>query len=562
MKSANESLFDAYILRSILTERLANGYANTIIKEYKTILDDIIQRLQKNDVIDVSNMNRIIKELQSRITPNITLTDDMTQLATSEALFVQQAINTAATISIANRIPPDKILERIANAPLYMGSTIMETFSQFDEKLKFDLQAEIRQAVIQGEAIPQIKKRIVERFGVAGNQAESIARTATATLTNNVRMEVYKENEDIIKGYQHHSVLDSRTTKICGVRDGLKWNLEHNPIGGHSLPFRQPPLHPRCRSIMIPILKSYRELGLNIDEISGLTRSSLNGQVPSTTTFTSWFDGKDKAFQEKYLGRGRFDLYKSGKITLSNLIGKGGEPLTLRELNAKYAVAKEAVKVAKVIPKISFGYDGKFDKYVADIRDEAKIVIDKLPKPKNIINGTGYYNMNKNVLETSDSGFVFVHEYGHHLDTVMAGKSQTFSIASESMKTALNKDVELIGAKPKDIDKFITSFRDKYYSSYEAIGKTYYKRNSENVSAMADIIDSITAGKAFDKFGIDGHGKRYYKADIYKLAENQANLFTVWARDKELWEDTKMLFPNISNEFEKIMKDVADGKFD
>ena len=88
---------------------------------------------------------------------------------------------------------------------------------------------------------------------------------------------------------------------------------------------------------MIPILKSYRELGLDIDEISGLTRSSLDGQVPSTTTFTSWFDGKDKAFQEKYLGKGRFELYKSGKINLSNLISRNGEPLTLKELNLKYS---------------------------------------------------------------------------------------------------------------------------------------------------------------------------------------------------------------------------------
>jgi SPP1 gp7 family putative phage head morphogenesis protein len=335
MKTASEILLDSYLLRGILTERIATMHASKIIKEYKKILDDIVKRLQKEDAIALKDMNKIINEIKAKITPDITLLTDLQGLALSEASFIQGAVAMSAGISIIDKLPPESTLLRIANQPLFMGNSIMEVFTQFNDKLKMDLQGEIRQSVIQGESVSQIKKRVRDRFGVVGNQATTIARTATATLVNNVRQSVYDENEDIFKGYQHHATLDGRTTFVCANRDGLTWDIERNPIK-HNTPFARPPLHPNCRSLLIPIMKSYRELGLDIDEISEGTRASMDGQTPSSTTFTKWFDGKDKEFQEKYLGAGRFQLYKSGAITIGQLINKDGEMLTLKELNTKY----------------------------------------------------------------------------------------------------------------------------------------------------------------------------------------------------------------------------------
>ena len=338
MITSNELLLDSYLLRSILLERLANGYSNQIIKEYKLILDDIILRLNKEDDIGLNVMNKLIKELQEKITPEIKLATDMQDLAINEALFVQGAINGAVGINILNKLPPDNTLLRIASTPLYMGSTLMETFKQFDNNLKYDLQSEIRQGVIQGETIAQIKRRIKERFGIVERHSQTIARTATATLVNNVRDKIYNENEDIFKAYQHHATLDSRTTFICAVRDGLKWQVGdvNKPIG-HNLPYKRPPLHHNCRSLLLPITKSYKELGLDIDEIPEGTRASMDGQVPASITFTKWFGSKSEAFQEKYLGTERFKLYRDGKINLSQLINKNGEILTLKQLKELYS---------------------------------------------------------------------------------------------------------------------------------------------------------------------------------------------------------------------------------
>ena len=163
------------------------------------------------------------------------------------------------------------------------------------------------------------------------NRIDALVKTAVSTVVNNTRLETYKENESIFKGYQHQSVIDFRTTFICAERDNKQWDLELKPIG-HKLPFKQTPLHYKCRSIILPLTKSYRELGLDIDEIPIGTRSSLNGYVPANTSFSQWFDKQSKANQEKYLGKGRYQLYKDGKITLSDLVSQKGSILTIEEL--------------------------------------------------------------------------------------------------------------------------------------------------------------------------------------------------------------------------------------
>jgi len=91
---------------------------------------------------------------------------------------------------------------------------------------------------------------------------------------------------------------------------------------------------------MLPIVKSFKELGIPLDEVTKGTRSSIdaiNGKVSRDTTFEQWFEGKDKTFQESYLGKGRYQLFKDGKITFSDLVNQQGRYLKLSELNSKYS---------------------------------------------------------------------------------------------------------------------------------------------------------------------------------------------------------------------------------
>ena len=337
MPTVNEELRDAYILRSVLLEQLKSNEANKVKRAYKSILDDIIKRINENEAISVTNVAKIINEIKDLVAPNLNLTTDYQDIALHEQDWIINTTNGIIGGALFKKIQNENIIKNIADAELFQGHSLLNTFTMFNDKLKFELDGEIKQSVLQGETISQVKQRIKDRFGIVGSQADTIARTSVHTLVNQVREKVYKENEEVIKGYQHHSTLDSRTTLLCASRDGMTWDINYKPTNGNKFKFIRPPLHPNCRSIMLTILKSWEDLGMSdLPNVPEGTRSSMDGSVPASMTFDKWIANKSDSFIEKYLGEGRYNLYKDGNITLKDLVTSNGKTLTLEELKAKY----------------------------------------------------------------------------------------------------------------------------------------------------------------------------------------------------------------------------------
>jgi hypothetical protein len=92
-----------------------------------------------------------------------------------------------------------------------------------------------------------------------------------------------------------------------------------------------------CRSTSIPVLKSWKELGIPLDEIPKTTRASMDGQVPAATTFETWLKKQTEERQNRVLGVGKADLWRAGKIGFRDLLDQSGRPLTTEALRAKYA---------------------------------------------------------------------------------------------------------------------------------------------------------------------------------------------------------------------------------
>lgn len=87
-----------------------------------------------------------------------------------------------------------------------------------------------------------------------------------------------------------------------------------------------------CRCTLTPLLKSWEELGMDLPEFDPSTRASMDGQVSDTLDFKEWFDSKGAAFQAKWLGPGRYELWQKGKITFRDLVDQNGRELTLKQL--------------------------------------------------------------------------------------------------------------------------------------------------------------------------------------------------------------------------------------
>lgn len=151
------------------------------------------------------------------------------------------------------------------------------------------------------------------------------------------RDELFQANADLIKGLKYVATLDSRTSDLCKSRDGKVYDLDKAP------PL---PAHVNCRSAYTPVLKSFRELGIDIDEAPSGTRASMNGQVPSDTTYSQWLKGQPVSVQNDALGVTKATLFRKGDLPLDRFINRNGHEYTLKELRAKEFEAFEKSGIA------------------------------------------------------------------------------------------------------------------------------------------------------------------------------------------------------------------------
>jgi len=235
-------------------------------------------------------------------------------------------------------------LSAIAGETMIQGAPSKEWWSRQSEKLTNGFKDQIRMGWMQGESLENLMKRLTGGKDEDGNPvfdlkrgtrrgAEAVIRTSVQAVANEARMLVYKDNADIFEGLQWVSTLDTRTTVECAALDGLVWDLNGNPIG-HDMMLIPPPRHWNCRSVLVPVTKSFRDMGIDLDEFPKSTRASIDGQVPESKTFATWIKGKPDGYSEKVFGKTRADLWKAGKISIRDMVDQRGRPLPLSALRS------------------------------------------------------------------------------------------------------------------------------------------------------------------------------------------------------------------------------------
>ncbi|MGX2950045.1 minor capsid protein [Ursidibacter sp. B-7004-1] len=198
--------------------------------------------------------------------------------------------------------------------------------------MAFKFEGLIRQGMLDGKQTSQLISEVKELMATSRRHSETLVRTAVMQVHDKAQEITRDNNLDILNGEQQISTLDLRTSDVCRVRDGKAWDLNKKPIGDHDLPYARPPLHPNCRSTMRLITKSWRELGIDIDEIPESTRASMDGQIKQGLNYEDWLKGKTPAEQDTVLGKGKADLWRRGVITFRDMLDQSGRPLTLEQL--------------------------------------------------------------------------------------------------------------------------------------------------------------------------------------------------------------------------------------
>ena len=144
-------------------------------------------------------------------------------------------------------------------------------------------------------------------------------------------IEVEHDHSFIVNGAVLHN------SQICKAYSGKAWKLDGTPIG-HSLPYNGGvPRHFRCRSVEVPLLKDIDDIAKGkANNLPESTQASMDGQVPADWDFSDWLKTKSVEFQKSTLGETKYNLWKSGKASLTDMLDFTGRPLTVAELRAKY----------------------------------------------------------------------------------------------------------------------------------------------------------------------------------------------------------------------------------
>lgn len=337
----NIRLSDDVIAHVLQLQRVGAGVERDILKLYESMSRRLATELKADDitVFTRERLKKLFEDVNSIIEATYGDTEDMStsvlkELVETEIDFTKKAIQKAIPIDIAIATPTAEFIRTVATSTLIEGLPSSEWWGKQEKDVKLRFQQVVREGLALGDTPTQMARKLRDTLGVSRANIQSLVQTSVSSISNAVRVEVFEKNDDVIKELKWLSTLDNRVCNLCIIRADKRWknDADHTPIG-HSIPFRRPPIHFNDRCIIVPVTKSFKELGIDLPEPSVGERASSEGPQPGTTTFASFLGRQTKEFQDKTLGPGRAELWRSKKITLSQLTDGKGRELTLAELS-------------------------------------------------------------------------------------------------------------------------------------------------------------------------------------------------------------------------------------
>jgi hypothetical protein len=358
---ATQALFDAIVSNALEIFRVQAALRGVAFGQLKELEKELIKKLAVSEVgsenvigktaeraEQVNTLIEAAKEVIDKYFENLQLELDLEGVSESVVNSTADAIEIHAGIDAAS-LPATSYFKAVQSKVMIQHAPIADWWRGQAQDLAFRFAQQIRQGLSNAETNQQIISRIVGKAGAPGvmdiarKNAASLVQTGVQAVANDARRQTFQANSDVINGLMQVSTLDGHTTDICIAYSGEQWNLQYEPINGSTLPFNGGcPRHFNCRSLEIPITKTFRELGVDMPEPKGTTKASSDGQISINTSFNDFLIRKGKAYQDKMLGPGRAELWREGKITLRDLLDSNGRPLSVATLKQLYTVTPRA----------------------------------------------------------------------------------------------------------------------------------------------------------------------------------------------------------------------------
>ena len=308
-------------------------------EEIEKVVRPLAQSLERYDTQ--------IKELEkSRVDAYSALKQQTIGLAEAQwnTAMLKRAI--PAQIAVDLRAPHVGILKASLAKSRVQGELVQDLVKLSGQDTARRVMGQIHIGLAQGEGIDRIVRRIrgTRARGYADGvlntsrrNIEAIVRTSISDIVNRAGEAVYEANRDVVKGVQLVATLDTRTTDLCIHYDGQVFAVGQGP---------RPPFHYGCRTRTVPVVRSWRALGIRAGELEPGTRASMDGQVSEKITYNAWLKKQPAAVQDEVLGPTRGRLYRQGKVKIDRF-SVDGRRLTLEDLRKREGLSHKDIQAAR-----------------------------------------------------------------------------------------------------------------------------------------------------------------------------------------------------------------------
>jgi len=349
MPTVNETILDLEIRHQIGIQRLSTSVLLKLIPILNKADAEIVAKLSaRGATLEGSFTSKRLEKLleaiwrinrDAHVILGRELRKELREIAAYEASFQQNLLSRAIPVEIDIVTPSVEQLEAIVTARPFQGKLLKDWLSELEQGRARRVRDAIRLGMVEGETVDQIVRRIrgtraqkyrdgIMEIGRRG--AEAMVRTAVAHTASVAREKVYEANKNVIAKEMWAATLDTRTCLSCQSLDRKEFEIGKGP---------KTPRHIACRCVRIPVTKSFRELGIDLDEIAPSTRASMDGQVPATMSYSEWLRKQPASVQDEALGPTRAKLFREGGLDIDRFVNRAGDEWTLDELRQRDAEA-------------------------------------------------------------------------------------------------------------------------------------------------------------------------------------------------------------------------------
>lgn len=361
--------------RLIFLQQFGNALSAETRLMVRELIDEIVASLTRFDPTGVQARYRrgrqaaFLSDIGTRVRSWLPGFDryvrgQLALLGRQQAMVAERSlISTLGTVDLDDRVRHTPITQQrmraILNTEPFQGRVLRGHVDKIGANVVDRIGVQLRLGMAREEPIDDLVRRIRGRRAGRGftggvmhtttREAEALVRTAVTFTANEGMLGTLRKNADILAGVRYVATLDDRTTLICFSLDGEVWELDDPEI---VIPGEA--THFNCRSILVGVI-DWAKLGLDAPppadriarDLSGLTDKEFDHaistrrsrgelgkveKISSNTLASEWLRRQPQRVQSEIMGPKRAALFRSGEISLKQMVTDDLRVVNLNEL--------------------------------------------------------------------------------------------------------------------------------------------------------------------------------------------------------------------------------------